>query len=59
MLLFEFFPLFVTLVSIVAGLWLFMLNLEADADPQDTEPAERHHPYPPTAATRKGERQSL
>jgi hypothetical protein len=30
MLLFELFPLFVTLVSIVAGVWLFMLNLEAD-----------------------------
>jgi hypothetical protein len=31
MLLFELFPLFVALVSIVAGVWLFMLNLEADA----------------------------
>jgi hypothetical protein len=30
MLLFEFFPAFVALVSIVAGIWLFMQNLEAD-----------------------------
>jgi hypothetical protein len=31
MLLFELFPLFIALVSIVTGVWLFMLNLEAEA----------------------------
>jgi hypothetical protein len=47
MLLFEFFPAFVALVSIVAGIWLFMQNLEADhaehsapADVNATRPVE-------------------
>ena len=37
MLLFELFPFFVTLVSIVAGVWLFMLNRETDRDPEVPE----------------------
>ncbi|HZM96404.1 MAG TPA: trypsin-like peptidase domain-containing protein [Vicinamibacterales bacterium] len=37
MLLFEFFPAFVALVSIVAGIWLFLQNLEADDDPDQPE----------------------
>jgi hypothetical protein len=40
MLLFELFPLFVTLVSIVAGVWLFTINLEADTGPEQSGPAE-------------------
>jgi hypothetical protein len=34
MLLFELFPAFVALVSIVVGIWLFMQNLDADNDPE-------------------------
>jgi len=33
MLLFEFFPAFVALVSIVAGIWLFMQNSRLIATP--------------------------
>jgi hypothetical protein len=44
MLLFEFFPAFVALVSLVAGVWLFLQNLEADDDPDQ--------PKRDTAATR-------
>ena len=47
MLIFEFFPAFVALVSIVVGIWLFMQNLEADneeqrnrTDTSSTRPAE-------------------
>jgi hypothetical protein len=40
MLLFEFFPAFVALVSIVAGIWLFMQNLEADRDAEHSAPAD-------------------
>ena len=44
MLLFEFFPAFVTLVSMVVGVWLFLQNLEADDD--------EDQPKRDTAATR-------
>ena len=40
MLLFEFFPAFVALVSIVADIWLFMQNLEADRDAEHSAPAD-------------------
>jgi hypothetical protein len=34
MLFFELFPAFMLLVCIVAGVFLFMQNLEADRDPE-------------------------
>ncbi len=40
MLLFEFFPAFVALVSIVAGVWLFMQNLEADREAEQSAPVD-------------------
>ena len=49
MLLFEFFPAFVALVSIVAGIWLFMQNLEADRDAEQS-PADVNATRPSTAA---------
>ena len=49
MLLFEFFPLFVALVSIVAGGWLFMLNLEAAQQhaqrPSHSDSSSYSNPY--------------
>ena len=44
MLLFEFFPALVALVSIVAGIWLFMQNLEANREAEQSAPAERNGP---------------
>ena len=37
MLLFEFFPAFVAIVCIVAGVSLFMMNLEADSEDERRE----------------------
>jgi hypothetical protein len=53
-LLFELFPLFVALVSIVAGVWLFMLNLEADACPEHPEPADRSRSAAPGGGSNHG-----
>jgi hypothetical protein len=36
MLFFELFPAFMLLVCIVAGIWLFMQNLDADSDPDQS-----------------------
>jgi hypothetical protein len=53
MLLFELFPLFVALVSIVAGVWLFMLNLDADPGSEPPGPANQ---LPSTASERSNKR---
>lgn len=37
MLLFEFFPAFVAIVCVVAGVSLFMMNLEADNEDKERE----------------------
>jgi hypothetical protein len=47
MLIFEFFPAFVALVSIVAGIWLFMLNLEAERESEQIQPADAPLTTPP------------
>ena len=46
MLLFEFFPAFVALVSIVAGIWLFMQNLEADRENEQSASADMNATRP-------------
>ncbi len=47
MLIFEFFPAFVALVSVVAGVWLFMLNLEAEREAEQAQPADVPLTTPP------------
>jgi hypothetical protein len=53
MLLFELFPLFVALVSIVAGVWLFMQNLEADTGSERPGPVDQS---PSTSSERSNTR---
>jgi len=38
MLLFEFFPAFVMLVSLVVGVWLFLVDREARSEPPEGGP---------------------
>ena len=35
MLLFEFFPAFVMIVSLVVGVWLFVMDKQSDGGPDD------------------------
>ena len=60
MLLFEFFPLFVALVGVVAAIFLFMKDRRARAANEPEDPiAKRREPSPDDGEGRPGLRPSM
>jgi hypothetical protein len=60
-LLFEFFPLFVALVGVVAVIFLFMSDRRSRKDPNDTDelPRRRRPPLKPSGRQNSGRRPSM
>jgi len=59
-LLFEFFPLFVALVGVVAAIFLFMSDRRSRQDPNEREwERPRRLPQSPTTPARTGRRPSM
>ena len=61
MLLFELFPLFIAVVSVIVGVWLVMADRAARNDPAEQEPHRVPPPRPPGNADeeRGGRRPSM
>jgi len=54
MLLFELFPLFMALVTVVVGVWLVMVDRAAREDPAEKMPHKVPPPRPPGKDDHKG-----